>query len=58
MNIAHITDAADNRMRTRTALEQLQESQRQLAEKKPDEPAPDADDESARQQAIRDLWSV
>lgn len=57
MNIAHITDAADNRMRTRTALEQLQESQRQ-PERKPDEPVPDADDESARQRAINDLWSV
>ena len=51
--IAHITSPADNRMRTRTALEQLAEAQRQDAEE-----VPDADDQSARQEAINNLWSL
>ena len=51
LSIAHITDPADNRMKTRTAKEQLAKT---LAEaQKPAEDAiPDADDESAKRDRV------
>ena len=51
LSIAHTTDPADNRMKTRTAKEQLAKT---LAEvQKPDDAAiPDADDESAKRDRV------